>query len=39
MADEFLFSIVVLVVAAVLLASTFSSRLTAWLRIPRPRCS
>src|SRR6188768_2727760 len=36
MADEFLFLIVVLVVAAVLLAGTFSSRLTAWLRIPAP---
>lgn len=36
MADEFLFSIVVLVVAAVLLAGTFSSRLTEWLRIPAP---
>ena len=36
MSDEFLFSIIVLVVAAVLLAGTFSSRLTAWLRIPAP---
>jgi cell volume regulation protein A len=34
--DEFAFSIVVLVVAAVLIAGTFSSRLTAWLRIPAP---
>ncbi|GAA1964115.1 cation:proton antiporter [Microbacterium deminutum] len=36
MSDEFLFSIIVLVVAAVLLAGTFSNRLTAWLRIPAP---
>ncbi|WP_394554762.1 cation:proton antiporter [Agromyces sp. MMS24-JH15] len=36
MSDEFLFSILVLVVGAVLLAGTFSSRLTAWLRIPAP---
>ena len=36
MSDEFAFSIVVLVVAAVLIAGTFSSRLTAWLRIPAP---
>ena len=36
MSDEFLFSIVVLVVAAVLLAGTFSSRLTSWLRMPAP---
>jgi cell volume regulation protein A len=35
-ADQFTFSIVVLVVAAVLIAGTFSSRLTAWLRIPAP---
>src|SRR5664280_1626343 len=34
--DQFAFSIVVLVVAAVLIAGTFSSRLTAWLRIPAP---
>ncbi len=34
--DEFLFTIIVLVVAAVLIAGTFSSRLTAWLRIPAP---
>ena len=36
MSDEFTFSMVVLVVAAVLIAGTFSSRLTAWLRIPAP---
>src|SRR5665647_1596135 len=36
MTDQFAFSIVVLVVAAVLIAGTFSSRLTAWLRIPAP---
>src|SRR4051812_27550803 len=36
MANEFLFSIIILVVAGVLLAATFSSRLTAWLRIPAP---
>lgn len=36
MTDEFLFSVVVLVVAAVLLAGTFSNRLTTWLRIPAP---
>ena len=36
MSDEFTFAIVVLVVAAVLIAGTFSSRLTAWLRIPAP---
>jgi cell volume regulation protein A len=34
--DQFAFSMVVLVVAAVLIAGTFSSRLTAWLRIPAP---
>jgi cell volume regulation protein A len=34
--DEFTFAVVVLVVAAVLIAGTFSSRLTAWLRIPAP---
>src|SRR5665647_2289360 len=34
--DQFAFSILVLVVAAVLIAGTFSSRLTAWLRIPAP---
>ena len=36
MSDQFAFSILVLVVAAVLIAGTFSSRLTAWLRIPAP---
>ncbi len=36
MTDDFAFSIVVLVVAAVLVAGTFSSRLTGWLRIPAP---
>jgi cell volume regulation protein A len=36
MSEEFTFSIVVLVVAAVLIAATFSSRLTAWMRIPAP---
>ncbi len=36
MSDELVFSIVVLIVAAVLLAGTFSSRLTAFLRIPAP---
>ena len=36
MSDEFTFAVVVLVVAAVLIAGTFSSRLTAWLRIPAP---
>ena len=36
MSDEIAFSIVLLVVAAVLIAGTFSSRLTGWLRIPAP---
>ena len=36
MSDEFIFAIVVIVVAAVLIAGTFSSRLTGWLRIPAP---
>jgi cell volume regulation protein A len=36
MSDELTFSLVVLVVAAVLIAGTFSSRLTAWMRIPAP---
>ena len=36
MPDEFTFSLILLVVAAVLIAGTFSSRLTAWLRIPAP---
>jgi cell volume regulation protein A len=34
--NEIAFSIALLVVAAVLIAGTFSSRLTAWMRIPAP---
>ena len=36
MPDDFAFWIFLLVVAAVLLAATFSSRLTRWLHIPAP---
>ncbi len=36
MSEEFIFSIVVVVVAAIFIAGTFSSRLTEWLRIPAP---
>ena len=36
MSEDFIFSIVVVVVAAIFIAGTFSSRLTEWLRIPAP---